>query len=116
MGAHLVRRYWGEPEPDPLNMPDSPAGGHFQERVMVASSEQMNLANVPLAQRDYCAHHLIKLMKCKRDMWPRISACDDERHEWEHCQHLDYVQRMKQYERERRLLVRKARQDGMQAE
>ncbi|XP_073460116.1 NADH dehydrogenase [ubiquinone] 1 beta subcomplex subunit 7 [Aquarana catesbeiana] len=116
MGAHLVRRYWGEPEPDPITMPASPTGEQFQERVMVATPEQMNMAKLPLAQRDYCAHHLIKLMKCKRDMWPNIFACTDERHEWEYCQHLDYVQRMKQYERERRLLVRKARREQMEAE
>ncbi|XP_072278425.1 NADH dehydrogenase [ubiquinone] 1 beta subcomplex subunit 7 [Pyxicephalus adspersus] len=115
MGAHLARRYLGENEPDPLNIPASPEGEHFKERVMVATQEQMNLAQLPLAQRDYCAHHLIKYMKCKRDMYPNIFSCKHERHEWEYCQHEDYVQRMKQYERERRLLLRKARKEQMEA-
>ncbi|KAE8579750.1 hypothetical protein XENTR_v10024166 [Xenopus tropicalis] len=115
MGAHLARRYWGEPEPDPNNMPASPEAGVLPERVMVASQEQMNLAQVPLEQRDYCAHHLIELMKCKRDMWPNFLACKHERHEWDLCQHEDYVQRMKQYERERRLLVQQIKAEQVEA-
>ncbi|CAI9590897.1 unnamed protein product [Staurois parvus] len=116
MGAHLVRRYMGEPEPDPRTIPASPVGEQFQEREMVATQEEMNLAKLPLAHRDYCAHLLIKLMKCKRDMGLNIFGCMDERHEYDYCQHLDYVQRMKQYERERRLLVRKAYKEQMNAE
>ncbi|KAG8431838.1 hypothetical protein GDO86_019780 [Hymenochirus boettgeri] len=115
MGAHLARRYWGEPEPDPITMPASPESGILSERVMVASQEEMNLAQLPLQQRDYCAHHLIKLMKCKRDMWPNFLACKHERHDWDLCQHEDYVQRMKQYERERRLLVRQRNAEQAEA-
>ncbi|XP_039628393.1 NADH dehydrogenase [ubiquinone] 1 beta subcomplex subunit 7 isoform X2 [Polypterus senegalus] len=84
--------------------------------VMVATQEQMNLAQLPLEQRDYCAHHLMKLMKCKRDNWPNLMACQHERHDWDYCQHQDYVMRMKEYERERRLLKRKKRIEEGQAE
>lgn len=56
---------------------------------MVATQEQMNLAQLPLEQRDYCAHHLLKLMKCKRDNWPNILACKHERHDWDYCQSLE---------------------------
>ncbi|KAG8431837.1 hypothetical protein GDO86_019780 [Hymenochirus boettgeri] len=87
----------------------------FHPLVMVASQEEMNLAQLPLQQRDYCAHHLIKLMKCKRDMWPNFLACKHERHDWDLCQHEDYVQRMKQYERERRLLVRQRNAEQAEA-
>ncbi|XP_077143270.1 NADH dehydrogenase [ubiquinone] 1 beta subcomplex subunit 7 [Ranitomeya variabilis] len=114
MGGNLTRSLRGDP--DPKTMPASPVGEPFEERVMVATQEQMNLAQLPLKQRDYCAHHLITFMKCKRDMWPNIFGCKHERHEWEYCQHEDYVQRMKQYERERRLFQRaKRRQESLGA-
>ncbi|KAH1176532.1 hypothetical protein KIL84_021266 [Mauremys mutica] len=95
MGAHLVRRYLGdaEVEPDPLRMPTFEPGlgfGERKERVMVATQQQMNDAQLPLEQRDYCAHHLIKLMKCKRDSFPNFLACRHERHEWDYCEHLEY--------------------------
>ncbi|CAN2391275.1 NADH dehydrogenase (ubiquinone) 1 beta subcomplex, partial [Pristimantis euphronides] len=112
MGANQTRVLRGEP--DPKTMPASPAGEQFEERVMVATQEQMNLAQLPLKQRDYCAHFLIKYMKCKRDMWPNLFCCKHERHEWEYCQQEEgvyYVQRMKQYERERRLLERQQRRE-----
>ncbi|XP_053571486.1 NADH dehydrogenase [ubiquinone] 1 beta subcomplex subunit 7 isoform X2 [Bombina bombina] len=89
MAAHLLRRYRGDPEPDPNHIPGPEPGERSKERVMVASQEQMNLAQLPLEQRDYCAHHLIKLMKCKRDMWPNFLACKHERHEWDLCQHQE---------------------------
>ncbi|XP_063802431.1 NADH dehydrogenase [ubiquinone] 1 beta subcomplex subunit 7 [Pseudophryne corroboree] len=112
MGAHLARRYLGDAsEPDPKTLRASPEGPQFQERVMVATQEQMNQALIPVRQRDYCAHHLIKFMKCKRDMWPNIFGCKHERHEWDYCEHEDYVLRMKQYERERRLMKRKLQQE-----
>uniref|UniRef100_A0A8C7JCB2 NADH dehydrogenase [ubiquinone] 1 beta subcomplex subunit 7 n=1 Tax=Oncorhynchus kisutch TaxID=8019 RepID=A0A8C7JCB2_ONCKI len=41
------------------------------------------------SQRDYCAHHLIKLMKCKRDNWPNFLACKHERHDWDYCEHQE---------------------------
>ncbi|XP_069460050.1 NADH dehydrogenase [ubiquinone] 1 beta subcomplex subunit 7 [Ambystoma mexicanum] len=113
MGAHLARRYLGDPEPDPLNLPTfSPELGfpeERKERVMIATQEEMNTAQLPLELRDYCAHHLMKLLKCKRDSWPKILACKHERHDWNYCEHQDFVMRMKEYERERRLLARKKR-------
>uniref|UniRef100_G1KTG7 NADH dehydrogenase [ubiquinone] 1 beta subcomplex subunit 7 n=1 Tax=Anolis carolinensis TaxID=28377 RepID=G1KTG7_ANOCA len=81
----------------------------FFRTVMIATQEQMNDAQLPLEQRDYCAHYLITLMKCKRDNFPNIFACAHERHDWDYCEHQDYVMRMKEFERERRLLTRKKR-------
>ncbi|XP_056311969.1 NADH dehydrogenase [ubiquinone] 1 beta subcomplex subunit 7 [Danio aesculapii] len=114
MGSHLVRSYVTEidatPEPNTPSQYDPHLGfEERKERVMVATQEQMNLAMLPVEQRDYCAHHLIKLMKCRRDMFPNLMACDHERHDWDYCQHQDYVMRMKEYERERRLNLRKKR-------
>ncbi|XP_059191782.1 NADH dehydrogenase [ubiquinone] 1 beta subcomplex subunit 7 [Centropristis striata] len=114
MGAHMVRRYITErdTEPDPSgNYEFDPKFG-FPERVereMVATQEQMNMAMLPLGQRDYCAQYLLKFLKCKRDNWPNILACKHERHDWDYCEHVDYVMRMKEYERERRLQLRKKR-------
>ena len=56
---------------------------------MVATQEQMNLAQLPVEQRDYCAQHLMKLMKCKRDNWPNFLACKHERHDWDYCEHQE---------------------------
>uniref|UniRef100_K4FY48 NADH dehydrogenase [ubiquinone] 1 beta subcomplex subunit 7 n=1 Tax=Callorhinchus milii TaxID=7868 RepID=K4FY48_CALMI len=120
MGSHLVRRYVTEreTEPDPNNLPTFDPHLGFperKERVMVASQQEMDDARIPLEQRDYCAHHLIMLLKCKRDNWPNFLACSHENHEWDSCQHQDYVMRMKEYERERRLLMRKKKLEGMEA-
>lgn len=114
MGSHLVRSYITEsdvtPDPRKPSEYDPNLGfGERKERVMLASQEQMNQAMLPVEQRDYCAHHLIKLMKCKRDNFPNFLACKHERHDWDYCEHLDYVMRMKEYERERRLNLRKKR-------
>ncbi|KAK7161112.1 hypothetical protein R3I94_003943 [Phoxinus phoxinus] len=114
MGSHLVRSYITErdvaPDPRKPSEYDPNLGfGERKERVMVATQEQMNQAMLPVEQRDYCAHHLIKLMKCKRDNFPNFLACKHERHDWDYCEHVDYVMRMKEYERERRLNLRKKR-------
>ncbi|KAM6218269.1 NADH dehydrogenase [ubiquinone] 1 beta subcomplex subunit 7 [Rhynchocyon petersi] len=121
MGAHLARRYVGDGsgEPDPLRMPTFDPNFGFperKERVMVATQQQMNDAQLPLHLRDYCAHHLIRLLKCKRDTFPNFLACKHEQHDWEYCEHLDYVSRMKEFERERRLLQRKKRREKREAE
>ncbi|XP_004442635.1 PREDICTED: NADH dehydrogenase [ubiquinone] 1 beta subcomplex subunit 7 [Ceratotherium simum simum] len=120
MGAHLARRYLGDAsgEPDPLRMPTFAPDYGFpgrKEREMVATQQQMNDAQLVLQQRDYCAHYLIRLLKCKRDSFPNFLGCKREQHDWDHCEHLDYVMRMKEFERERRLLQRKKRREQREA-
>lgn len=83
---------------------------------MVATQQEMNDAQLVLQQRDYCAHYLIRLLKCKRDSFPNFLACKHEQHDWDYCEHLDYVMRMKEYERERRLLQRKKRREQRAAD
>ncbi|XP_061300430.1 NADH dehydrogenase [ubiquinone] 1 beta subcomplex subunit 7 [Pezoporus flaviventris] len=114
MGAHLARRYLGgaDTEPDPLRVPSFPPELGMPERrprAMVASPEVLAAARVPLEQRDFCAHHLVKLLRCKRDAFPEPWICRDLQHRWEACEHEDYVMRMKEFERERRLLQRQKR-------
>ncbi|KAB0368824.1 hypothetical protein FD755_019858 [Muntiacus reevesi] len=118
MGAHLAQRYLGDVsvEPDPLQMPTFPPDYGFperKEREMVATQQEMNDAQLVLRQRDYCAHYLIRFLKCKRDNFPNFLACKHEQHDWEH---LDYVKRMKEFERERRLLRRKKRREQRAAD
>ncbi|NWU47296.1 NDUB7 dehydrogenase, partial [Dromas ardeola] len=76
---------------------------------MVATAEQLAGGRVPLEQRDFCAHHLLRLLRCQRDAFPVPWDCHDLRHAWDACQHRDYVMRMKEFERERRLLQRQKR-------
>ena len=114
MGSHLVRSYITESDTTPDPRKPSAYDPHLgfperREREMVATQEQMNLAMLPVEQRDYCAHHLLKLLKCKRDTFPNFLACKHERHDWDYCEHQDYVMRMREYERERRLNLRKKR-------
>ncbi|KAM9454283.1 NADH dehydrogenase [ubiquinone] 1 beta subcomplex subunit 7 [Clarias gariepinus] len=121
MGSHLVRSYITERDtsPDPKGpLQHEPQFGFTEERKereSVATQEQMNMAMLPLEQRDYCAHYLMKLMKCKRDNFPNFLACKHERHDWDYCEHQDYVMRMKEYERERRLNLRKKRMEAQAA-
>ncbi|XP_065511121.1 NADH dehydrogenase [ubiquinone] 1 beta subcomplex subunit 7 [Caloenas nicobarica] len=114
MGAHLARRYLGDgaAEPDPLQLPTFPPELGLPgraPRVAVASAQQLAGARVPLEQRDYCGHHLLRLLRCHRDAFPVPWACHQLRHRWDSCQHHDYVMRMKEFERERRLLQRQKR-------
>lgn len=56
---------------------------------MVATQQEMNDAQLVLQQRDYCAHYLIQLLKCKRDSFPNFLACKHEQHDWDYCEHLE---------------------------
>ncbi|XP_074642869.1 NADH dehydrogenase [ubiquinone] 1 beta subcomplex subunit 7-like [Tubulanus polymorphus] len=80
-----------------------------KERVCIASYEEMQAANLPLDKRDYCAHLYIDFMRCKKENMPWNIKCKHELHEWETCQHNDFIMRMKEFEREKRLLERAKR-------
>ena len=56
---------------------------------MVATQQEMNDAQLVLQQRDYCAHYLIRFLKCKRDNFPNFLACKHEQHDWDYCEHLE---------------------------
>ncbi|XP_045144901.1 NADH dehydrogenase [ubiquinone] 1 beta subcomplex subunit 7-like [Echinops telfairi] len=119
MGAHLVQWYLGEAsvEPDPLQMPTFRPDSGFpgpKVRDKVTTQQQMTNAQLMLHQRDYCAHHLLRLLKCKRDSFPNILGCKHEQHACDYCEH-DYVSRMKEFERERRLLKQKQQREKREA-
>lgn len=73
---------------------------------MKATQEELESAKIDLKDRDYCAHLLLKFRKCRKDVWPWAVKCEHEKHEYLNCQYDDFVLRMKEYERERRLRVR----------
>ncbi|CAJ0572258.1 unnamed protein product, partial [Mesorhabditis spiculigera] len=90
----------------------SPPKTVSSERVMKATWEDMEQFRLKPGQRDYCAHHLIDLMKCQTKNAPFAGhACDDQRGAWDKCEYEDHLMRIKEYERERRLLHRKQRKE-----
>lgn len=81
--------------------------------------------------RDYCIDYFVPLYKCQRAKGVDASIlfyyllfnlapfagyyCCDLREAWEHCHYEDYMLRMKEYEREKRLLKRKLRKEMLAA-
>jgi NADH dehydrogenase (ubiquinone) 1 beta subcomplex subunit 7 len=48
-------------------------------------------ARIPLEYRDYCAHLLIPLNKCRGETFYLPWKCENERHSYEKCQYEEYV-------------------------
>jgi NADH dehydrogenase (ubiquinone) 1 beta subcomplex subunit 7 len=83
----------------------------------------MDAAKLQPYERDYCAHTLIEYKKCQSVVCPHAHAaypfqqyapfaswaCQDARHGYDSCEAQDFLLRLKEYERERRLLLRHAR-------
>uniref|UniRef100_A0A8D8M4B1 NADH dehydrogenase [ubiquinone] 1 beta subcomplex subunit 7 n=1 Tax=Cacopsylla melanoneura TaxID=428564 RepID=A0A8D8M4B1_9HEMI len=84
----------------------------FEDRpvkVMKATEEEMASCKLPQYKRDYCAHKLINYKKCYADNIPWVQNCEHEVHEYNDCLYAELVDTYKDYERERRLLVRAQR-------
>lgn len=54
---------------------------------MIATQEEMKKNRVPLEWRDYCAHKLIPLNKCRYENCFMPWRCEGERHAYEKCQY-----------------------------
>ncbi|KAI1712094.1 NADH-ubiquinone oxidoreductase b18 subunit (NDUFB7) domain-containing protein [Ditylenchus destructor] len=81
-----------------------------KERKMIATNEEMDRWELPFGSRNYCAHHLIDVKKCQLKYAPFIShPCWDLMHVYEQCFYQEELVRVKEYERERRLLKRRQR-------
>ncbi|XP_017784817.1 PREDICTED: NADH dehydrogenase [ubiquinone] 1 beta subcomplex subunit 7-like [Nicrophorus vespilloides] len=112
-GYHL----WKHPEvtPHPLEAPkNDPLEGFSRPRkvrTMRHTQEELESAKIPLKNRDYCAHELLKFKACRKDKWPFPVFCKPEKHAYLNCMYEDFVLRMKEYERERRLMVREHRRE-----
>jgi len=91
-----------EPKNDPLLGFDNGR----KERSVKTSEQEMYSAKIPIADRDYCIDYLMTFRDCRKDNWPYAANCEHEKHAYLTCQYEDYVNRMKEYERERRLMVR----------
>ncbi|XP_017771830.1 PREDICTED: NADH dehydrogenase [ubiquinone] 1 beta subcomplex subunit 7-like [Nicrophorus vespilloides] len=98
--------------PDPLKEPkNNPLEGFDKlrkERTVKATKAEMESAKIPLQNRDYCVDELLRFKACRKDVWPFAVQCEHEKHAYLNCQYEDYVIRMKEYERERRLMERSA--------
>lgn len=54
---------------------------------MIATEEEMRSAKIPLEDRDYCAHLLLKFRDCRKANWPFAAKCHHEKHEYLDCQY-----------------------------
>ncbi|XP_028038263.1 NADH dehydrogenase [ubiquinone] 1 beta subcomplex subunit 7 [Bombyx mandarina] len=99
-----------------LNSDDNPtfdpqAGFQYErkQREMIAKEEDLISARIPNKYRDYCAHYLLDYQVCRYKEMPLLYRCAHEKHNYLNCEQQDYVLRMKEFERERRLRVRENR-------
>ncbi|VDO07469.1 unnamed protein product [Rodentolepis nana] len=78
-----------------------------KKRELVVTEEEMIAAGLSSKERDYCAPMLMAWRKCKAErsiLFPLF--CAHFRHGYLECQTRDQVMRMKEYEREYRLMKR----------
>lgn len=61
----------------------------FRFIAPTASHEEMKANRLPINFRDYCAHLLIPLNKCRRETGYLPWKCEDERHIYEKCQYVE---------------------------
>lgn len=99
-----------------LKMDDEPtfnpnAGFDFKRRFreMYVCEDSLISARIPPKFRDYCAHTLLDYQVCRYKHFPFVYRCAHDRHRYLNCEHADYVMRMKEFERERRLREREIR-------
>nr|XP_049698137.1 NADH dehydrogenase [ubiquinone] 1 beta subcomplex subunit 7-like [Helicoverpa armigera] len=79
------------------------------QRAVVATPEAMSSAKIPVNKRDYCIDPLLEYQVCRYKNMPLLFLCSHERHAYLTCEQEDYVIRMKEFERERRLRERELR-------
>lgn len=88
MGQYLTYPHlWGGPDPrvEPIYEPLFGFPKGRKPRLMLATVEEMDSANVEPWFRDYCAHRLIKYRACKNQNWPLLGRCKAYRHAYEEC-------------------------------
>lgn len=55
--------------------------------VMIATEDEMRAAKIPVEDRDYCAHVLLKYQGCRADVYPFVYKCAHEKHEYLTCEY-----------------------------
>eukprot|EP00297_Palpitomonas_bilix_P023227 CAMPEP_0113881378 /NCGR_PEP_ID=MMETSP0780_2-20120614/8341_1 /TAXON_ID=652834 /ORGANISM="Palpitomonas bilix" /LENGTH=88 /DNA_ID=CAMNT_0000868225 /DNA_START=79 /DNA_END=345 /DNA_ORIENTATION=- /assembly_acc=CAM_ASM_000599 len=68
---------------------------------MKVSQKEMEDAKLDIGYRDFCAHLLIPLNKCRVQNFYLPWKCEEERHSYEKCQYDDYVRRVNKLTKER---------------
>jgi len=110
---------YGAPMPDNQKPPTFDPLLGFDDRKPkdppLTTAVEMENARVPLEFRDYCVDNYIRWVKCKRDYFPTTWKCAEAQHNWNHCIYEEKMDRYREYERERRLLERKAKKEVMAA-
>merc|ERR1712000_741017 len=76
--------------------PRSAKMAEARRRVMQVSQEEMEAARIPLEYRDYCAHLLVPLNKCRVETFYLPWKCSAERHIYERCQYVEWQRRVKE--------------------
>uniref|UniRef100_A0A6F9DMX3 NADH dehydrogenase [ubiquinone] 1 beta subcomplex subunit 7 n=1 Tax=Phallusia mammillata TaxID=59560 RepID=A0A6F9DMX3_9ASCI len=113
MGTSLSRSFHQEDEPmDKAEIYEKFKDTSRPVREMKCTTEEMDLANIPKANRDYCAHLYMDFMKCRRDWFPEMYRCSDLLHKYQHCTVHDIKHRMMDYERAKRLMAREKRRQS----
>ncbi|XP_022123590.1 NADH dehydrogenase [ubiquinone] 1 beta subcomplex subunit 7 [Pieris rapae] len=79
------------------------------KREACAQENHLISAKIPPKYRDYCAHCLLEYSVCRYKNWPLLYKCAHEKHNYLNCEKNDYVIRLKEFERERRLREREIR-------
>lgn len=79
------------------------------KREMIAPNDHLISARIPLKYRDYCAHYLLDYQVCRYKHMPLLYKCHEQKHAYLNCEKDDYIIRMKEFERERRLREREIR-------
>ncbi|CAH0380570.1 unnamed protein product [Bemisia tabaci] len=80
-----------------------------QPKVMHTTLAEMESAKVPPDYRNYCAHTYIDFQVCRSKNFPLLRRCADQYHAYQQCLYDETIDQYKDYERERRLLVRAKR-------
>lgn len=79
------------------------------KRTPVAKEDDLKSARIPLPFRDYCANLLLDYQVCRYKHMPFLYRCGHVKHAYLQCEQKDYILRMKEFERERRLRLREKR-------
>lgn len=110
-GDKYVSNYSDMPELRPTYDPHEGFERKRKIRKMIATEDEMDAARLLPSQRDYCAHKFIPLKECMGKSGYFKFLCEPQVHEYVHCINDDYVLRMKEFEREKRLHERKKSQN-----
>ncbi|KXJ16067.1 NADH dehydrogenase [ubiquinone] 1 beta subcomplex subunit 7 [Exaiptasia diaphana] len=70
-----------------------------EKREMKVTAQEMADARIPLNGRDYCAHLLIPLIKCRKETYYVPWKCKHEKHAWDKCEYDDFMSRVREKQR-----------------